>query len=69
MYSAILHLRLDSSVNLCTGIILKMAHLIEDGSQGRKNTSESLNKPPTRTLIIPGKELVQVIAKVGVLLL
>ncbi|KAM3245879.1 polyadenylate-binding protein-interacting protein 4 isoform X1 [Capsicum annuum] len=45
------------------GIILKMAHLIEDGSQGRKNTSESLNKPPTRTLIIPGKELVQVIAK------
>ncbi|XP_016478042.2 polyadenylate-binding protein-interacting protein 4-like [Nicotiana tabacum] len=45
------------------GIILKMAHLIKDGSQGRKNTPESLIKPPTKTLIIPGKELVQVIAK------
>ncbi|MCD7462675.1 Polyadenylate-binding protein-interacting protein 3 [Datura stramonium] len=45
------------------GIILKMAHLIKDGSQGRKDTPESLIKPPTKTLIIPGKELVQVIAK------
>ncbi|XP_055828752.1 polyadenylate-binding protein-interacting protein 4-like isoform X2 [Solanum dulcamara] len=45
------------------GIILKMAHLIIDGSQETKNTPESLIKPPTKTLIIPGKELVQVIAK------
>ncbi|CAN4089129.1 unnamed protein product [Withania somnifera] len=45
------------------GIILKMAHLIKHGSQGRNNSSESLSKPPTKTLIIPGKELVQVIAK------
>ncbi|CAN4086989.1 unnamed protein product [Withania somnifera] len=45
------------------GIILKMAHLIKDGYQGRKNFPESLSKHPTKTLIIPGKELVQVIAK------
>ncbi|KAK4361788.1 hypothetical protein RND71_017029 [Anisodus tanguticus] len=45
------------------GIILKMPHLIKDGFQGRKDTPESLIKPPTKTLIILGKELVQVIAK------
>ncbi|XP_059303038.1 polyadenylate-binding protein-interacting protein 4-like isoform X2 [Lycium ferocissimum] len=45
------------------GIILKMAHLIKDGSQGRKNDPESLIKPPIKTLIIQGKELVQVVAK------
>lgn len=66
MYSAILHLTFASIIELCSGIILKMAHLIKDGSQGRKNTPESLIKPPTKTLIIPGKELVQVIAKVCV---
>ncbi|KAL3375677.1 hypothetical protein AABB24_006907 [Solanum stoloniferum] len=45
------------------GIVLKLAHLIKDGSQESKNTPESLVKPPSKTLIIPGKELVQVLAK------
>ncbi|CAA2979170.1 Hypothetical predicted protein [Olea europaea subsp. europaea] len=44
------------------GIILKLAHLIKDGSQGQKNIFDSVNKTP-RTLIISAKELVQVIAK------
>lgn len=64
MYIPILLLMLYSIIDLCTGIILKMARLIKDGSQGMKNTPESLIKPPAKTLIIPGKELVQVIAKV-----
>jgi len=64
-----MHLTLYSIVDLCTGIVLKLAHLIKDGSQESKNTPESLVKPPSKTLIIPGKELVQVLAKVCVLLL
>lgn len=46
------------------GIVLKMAHLIKDGSQGQKNMSDPLSKPSSRTLIVPANELVQVIAKV-----
>ncbi|KAF3662385.1 Polyadenylate-binding protein-interacting protein 4 [Capsicum annuum] len=46
-----------------TGIILKMAHLIKDSSEGMKNTSEAFSKPPSKTLIILGKEFVQVTAK------
>ncbi|KAI3455605.1 hypothetical protein Pfo_012268 [Paulownia fortunei] len=45
------------------GIVLKMAHSIKDGSRGQKNISDSPTKPPSRTLIIPAKDLVQVIAK------
>ncbi|KAL3528598.1 hypothetical protein ACH5RR_007920 [Cinchona calisaya] len=45
------------------GIILKMAHLTKDGSRGQKKISDSINKPPSNTVIIPAKELVQVIAK------
>ncbi|XP_016578551.1 polyadenylate-binding protein-interacting protein 4 isoform X5 [Capsicum annuum] len=45
------------------GIILKMAHLIKDSSEGMKNTSEAFSKPPSKTLIILGKEFVQVTAK------
>lgn len=41
-----------------------MAHLIKDGSRGQKNIADSPNKPPSRTLIIPSKDLVQVIGKV-----
>lgn len=48
----------------CIGIILKMARLTKDGSRGQKNMPDSINKPPSKTLIIPAKELVQVIAKV-----
>ncbi|XP_062083497.1 polyadenylate-binding protein-interacting protein 3-like [Humulus lupulus] len=46
------------------GIILKMARLTKDGSsRGQKSPAESVSKPPAKTLIIPSKELVQVIAK------
>ncbi|MCD7449222.1 Polyadenylate-binding protein-interacting protein 3 [Datura stramonium] len=44
------------------GIILKMAYLIKDSSEGMKNTSETFSKPPS-FLIIPGEEFVQVRAK------
>ncbi|PIN14639.1 Protein interacting with poly(A)-binding protein [Handroanthus impetiginosus] len=44
------------------GVILTMAHLIKDGSQGRKNT-DSPSKSSARMMIIPAKDLVQVIAK------
>lgn len=51
------------------GIILKMARLTKAGSsRGQKNISDSVNKPPSKTLIIPARELVQIIAKVLVLL-
>ncbi|XP_073064528.1 polyadenylate-binding protein-interacting protein 4-like isoform X3 [Primulina eburnea] len=46
------------------GIVLKMACLIKDGSQAQKNIADSPSKSPSRTLIIPGKDLVQLIAKV-----
>ncbi|XP_042484590.1 polyadenylate-binding protein-interacting protein 4-like isoform X2 [Macadamia integrifolia] len=46
------------------GVILKMARLIKDGSfTGQKSLSDSSSKPPSKTLIIPAKELVQIIAK------
>ncbi|EEF41019.1 conserved hypothetical protein [Ricinus communis] len=42
-------------------IILKMARLTKDVFRGQK--TESLSKAPSKTFIIPGKEVVQVIAK------
>ncbi|OVA08378.1 LsmAD domain [Macleaya cordata] len=46
------------------GIILKMASLTKDTSfRGQKPASDSVSKAPSKTLIIPAKELVQVIAK------
>ena len=48
-----------------SGIILKMARLTKDGcSRGQKSTIELVSKAPSKTLIIPAKELVQVLAKV-----
>ncbi|XP_057771030.1 polyadenylate-binding protein-interacting protein 4-like isoform X2 [Salvia miltiorrhiza] len=44
------------------GVILKMAYSVKIGSQGKKNISDS-SKPPSKTLIIPARDLVQVIAK------
>lgn len=42
-----------------------MARLTKDGSlRGQKSGIESASKAPSNTLIIPGKEFVQVIAKV-----
>ena len=52
------------------GIILKMASLIKEGGlRGHKARSEFVRKPPSKTFIIPADELVQVIAKVCLLLL
>ncbi|XP_062075874.1 polyadenylate-binding protein-interacting protein 4-like [Humulus lupulus] len=60
IYSGIFHAANEKDF----GIILKMARLTKDGSsRGKKSPAESVNKPPAKTLIIPSKELVQVIAK------
>ncbi|MED6161159.1 Polyadenylate-binding protein-interacting protein 3, variant 3 [Stylosanthes scabra] len=46
------------------GIILKVARLIKDSSlQGQTSSVETVSKATSKTLIIPAKELVQVIAK------
>ncbi|XP_039070369.1 polyadenylate-binding protein-interacting protein 3-like isoform X1 [Hibiscus syriacus] len=46
------------------GIILKMARMTKEGTlQGNKAVTEFVSKAPTKILIIPAKELVQVIAK------
>ncbi|KAK4365638.1 hypothetical protein RND71_013518 [Anisodus tanguticus] len=60
VFSGILH---ATNADKDFGIILKMAHLIKDSSEGMKNTSETFSKPPSKTLIIPGKEFVQATAK------
>ncbi|XVE51889.1 hypothetical protein DITRI_Ditri02bG0077200 [Diplodiscus trichospermus] len=44
------------------GIILKMARLVKDGTL-RGHKTEFVSKAPSKILIIPAKELVQVIAK------
>ncbi|XP_027125864.1 polyadenylate-binding protein-interacting protein 3 isoform X2 [Coffea arabica] len=59
-FSGILH---ATNAEKDFGIVLKMARLVRDGSRGQKNMTDSINKPPSKTLIIPAKELVQVIAK------
>lgn len=42
-----------------------MARLTKDCSvRGQKATAEFVSKAPSKTFIIPGKELVQVVAKV-----
>lgn len=61
IYSGIFH---ATNTEKDFGIILKMACLTKDGSsQGQSSGAEFVSKAPSKTLIIPGKELVQVIAK------
>ncbi|CAI9261940.1 unnamed protein product [Lactuca saligna] len=61
IYSGIFH---ASNADNDFGIILKMACVTNTGSsQGQKNSSDSVNKAPSKTLIIPAKDLVQVVAK------
>ncbi|TMX03974.1 hypothetical protein EJD97_012733 [Solanum chilense] len=60
VFSGILH---ATNAEKDFGIILKMAQLIKDSSEGMKSTSETFSKPPLKTLIIPGKEFAQVTAK------
>ncbi|CAH8359925.1 unnamed protein product [Eruca vesicaria subsp. sativa] len=61
VYSGIFH---AADVEKDFGIILKMASMIKDGGvRGHKSRPEFVRKPPSKTLIIPANELVQVIAK------
>ncbi|TYI78782.1 hypothetical protein E1A91_D06G238200v1 [Gossypium mustelinum] len=61
IYSGIFHAT-DAEKDF--GIVLKMARLVKDGTlQGNKAVAEFISKAPTKILIIPAKELVQVIAK------
>ncbi|XP_027344282.1 polyadenylate-binding protein-interacting protein 3-like isoform X2 [Abrus precatorius] len=61
IYSGIFH---ATNADKDFGIILKMAHLTKDGSlRGQKSGAEFVSKPPSKILIIPAKELVQVIAQ------
>ncbi|XP_010501088.1 PREDICTED: polyadenylate-binding protein-interacting protein 3-like isoform X2 [Camelina sativa] len=59
VYSGIFH---AANVEKDFGIILKMACLIKD-SRGTKSRSSLVSNPPSKLLIIPAEELVQVIAK------
>ncbi|RYQ88911.1 hypothetical protein Ahy_B09g095822 isoform C [Arachis hypogaea] len=61
IYSGIFH---ATNTEKDFGIILKVARLIKDSSlQGQRSSVEIVSKATTKTLIIPSKELVQVIAK------
>nr|XP_027192535.1 polyadenylate-binding protein-interacting protein 3 isoform X2 [Cicer arietinum] len=61
IYSGIFH---ATNTDKDFGIILRMACLTKDGSsQGQRSAVEFISKSPSKTLIIPAKELVQVIAK------
>ncbi|XP_033142293.1 polyadenylate-binding protein-interacting protein 4 isoform X2 [Brassica rapa] len=61
VYSGIFH---AADVEKDFGIVLKMASLVKDGTlRGHKSRSEFVRKPPYKTFIITGDELVQVVAK------
>ncbi|KAK3220380.1 hypothetical protein Dsin_014350 [Dipteronia sinensis] len=61
IYSGIFHAK---SNDKDFGVVLKMAHLIKDGTlRGQRAIAESVCKAPVKTLIIPANELVQVVAK------
>ncbi|KAK2425135.1 polyadenylate-binding protein-interacting protein [Trifolium repens] len=61
IYSGIFH---ATNTDKDFGIILKMARLIKDASlQGQKSGAEFVIKAPSKILIIPAEELVQVIAQ------
>lgn len=49
------------------GVILKMARLIREDTEGSKGelVKEAARKPPIRTIVIQGKDFVQIIAKVS----
>ncbi|TKY64293.1 Polyadenylate-binding protein-interacting protein 4 [Spatholobus suberectus] len=61
IYSGIFH---ATNTDKDFGIILKMARLTKDGSlQGQRSGVEFVSKAPSKTLIVPANDLVQVIAK------
>ncbi|XP_018443207.2 polyadenylate-binding protein-interacting protein 3 [Raphanus sativus] len=62
VYSGVFHASADVENNF--GIVLKMACLIREGSlQGMKLLSPLVSKPPSKMLILPANEVVQVISK------
>ncbi|CAN7083703.1 unnamed protein product [Brassica oleracea var. botrytis] len=61
VYGAVFH---AADVDNSFGIVLKMASLIREGTlPGMKPPSPLVSKPPSKILIIPADEVVQVIAK------
>ncbi|KAI4381840.1 hypothetical protein MLD38_007874 [Melastoma candidum] len=61
VYTGIFH---AANVDRDFGIILKMAHLTKDMSAQLQNThTDSLGKAFSKTLIVPAKDLVQIVAK------
>ncbi|RID56635.1 hypothetical protein BRARA_F00065 [Brassica rapa] len=61
VYGGVFH---AADVENSFGIVLKMASLIREGSlPGMKASSSLVSKPPSKILIIPSDEVVQVIAK------
>ncbi|KAL2336468.1 hypothetical protein Fmac_010914 [Flemingia macrophylla] len=61
IYSGIFH---ATNTDKDFGIILKMARLTKEGSfQGHRSGVEFVSKAPSKTLIIPANDLVQVIVK------
>ncbi|KAI4386939.1 hypothetical protein MLD38_004812 [Melastoma candidum] len=61
VYTGIFH---AANVDRDVGIVLKMARLTKDTSTQLQNTrADSLSKSFSKTLIVPAKELVQIVAK------
>ncbi|PWA97509.1 lsmAD domain, Ataxin 2, SM domain protein [Artemisia annua] len=61
VYSGIFH---ATNAESDFGVILKMACLTKAGSsEGHKSISDFVNKTPTKTLIIPSRQLVQIVGK------
>ncbi|XP_026450253.1 polyadenylate-binding protein-interacting protein 4-like isoform X1 [Papaver somniferum] len=64
VFSGIFHSTNAASDDKDFGIILKMARLVKDGScEGQNFDPDIITVPPSKTLIIPATELVQVLAK------
>ncbi|WZY83782.1 hypothetical protein YC2023_030166 [Brassica napus] len=65
VYSGIFHAaHVEKDFGEALRIVLKMASLVKDGTlRGHKSRSEFVRKPPYKTFIITGDELVQVVAK------
>ncbi|XP_028784454.1 polyadenylate-binding protein-interacting protein 3-like isoform X1 [Neltuma alba] len=61
IYSGIFH---AANADKDFGIILKMARLMKDSSvRGKRSGAEFVSQAPSKTLIISGKDLVQIMAK------
>lgn len=63
VFSGIFHSMNAASEDKDLGIVLKMARLVKDGSCKGQIDPDIITVPPSKTLIIPATELVQVLAK------